>query len=51
MTELSKIEKALGNKTGYYLDHKGVVSKDMLHLPGPDSVDRILYLVIAHHVC
>src|SRR5580693_5136986 len=41
MTELSKIEKALGNKAAYYLDHKPVVQKDILHLPGPDSVDRI----------
>ena len=42
MTELSKIEKALGNKTGYYLDHKcATIQKENLHLPGPDSVDRI----------
>jgi fructose-bisphosphate aldolase, class I len=41
MTELSKIEKALGSKTAYYLNHKCVVQKDSLHLPGPDWVDRI----------
>ncbi len=42
MTELSKIEQALGNKTGYYLEHKSKgISKDLLHLPGPDFVDRV----------
>ena len=42
MTELSKIEKALGNKAAYYLDHRcTTVQKDNLHLPGPDSVDRL----------
>lgn len=40
-TELSTIEKALGNKTSYYLQHKAKVPKDMLHLPGPDFVDRV----------
>jgi len=41
MTELSKIEKALGNKAGYYLDHKcTTIPKESLHLPGPDYVDR-----------
>ncbi len=42
MTELSKIEKALGNKAAYYLDHKcTTIAKESLHLPGPDYVDRI----------
>ena len=42
MTELSKIEKALGNKTDYYLNHKSTtIPKESLHLPGPDYVDRI----------
>jgi class I fructose-bisphosphate aldolase len=42
MTELSNIEKALGKEAPYYLDHvsKGI-SKDLLHLPGPDFIDRI----------
>src|SRR5271154_1662257 len=41
-TELNAIEKSLGNKAGYYLNHKSTtISKDMLHLPGPDFVDRI----------
>jgi class I fructose-bisphosphate aldolase len=41
MTELSKIEQALGNKASYYLEHKCKISKELLHLPGPDTVDRI----------
>src|SRR5271170_2149234 len=42
MTELSKIEKALGSKAAYFLDHKcRTIQKEILHLPGPDSVDRI----------
>ena len=42
MTELSKIEEALGNKAAYYLNHKcATIRKDDLHLPGQDSVDRI----------
>jgi class I fructose-bisphosphate aldolase len=43
MTEKSSIEKALGNKAGYYLEHQcKTISKDMLHLPGPDFVDRVV---------
>jgi class I fructose-bisphosphate aldolase len=41
MTELSNIEKALGDKASYYLEHKAKVSKENLHLPGPDFIDRI----------
>ncbi len=45
MTELSKIEKALGNKAGYYLDHKcTTIPKESLHLPSPDYVDRVYAL-------
>jgi len=42
MTELSKIEKALGSKASYYLEHqcKGI-PKEHLHLPGGDFVDRV----------
>ena len=42
MTELSTIEKALGNKASYYLEHvsKGI-PKETLHLPGGDFVDRV----------
>jgi class I fructose-bisphosphate aldolase len=40
--ELSKIEQALGSKASYLLEHEcKTVSKDLLHLPGPDFVDRI----------
>ncbi len=42
MTELTNIEKALGDKASYYLEHKSnTITKDMLHLPGPDFVDRV----------
>jgi len=42
MTELTNIEKALGDKAGYYLEHKCKgIPKDQIHLPGPDFVDRI----------
>ena len=37
-----KITDLLGDKTGYLLDHQSkTISKDQLHLPGPDFVDRI----------
>ena len=33
----------LGNEAAYLLEHKSkTVSKDMLHLPGPDFVDRVV---------
>ena len=39
----AKIEKWLGEKARYYLDHEcKTISKDQLHLPGPDFVDRVL---------
>lgn len=42
MTELSTIEKALGDKASYYLNHScKTVEKEHLHLPGPDFVDRV----------
>ncbi len=41
MTELSSIEKALGDKGSFYLQHKCKVDKEQLHLPGPDFVDRV----------
>ena len=42
-TEVSNIEKALGDKAKYYLDHtcKGI-PKNTIHAPGPDFVDRIV---------
>ncbi|MBD1997133.1 class I fructose-bisphosphate aldolase [Leptolyngbya sp. FACHB-541] len=35
------IEAVLGDEAGDLLTHRAKVSKDMLHLPGPDWVDRI----------
>jgi len=42
MTELNAIEKALGSEAKHYLEYtcKGI-TKDQLHLPGHDTVDRI----------
>lgn len=38
----SKIADILGDKAAYLLDHKSTtISKESLHLPGPDFVDRI----------
>ncbi len=38
----TKIKGLLGDKAGYFLDHQSkTVSKDQLHLPGPDFVDRV----------
>ncbi len=32
----------LGDEAGYLLEHEcATISKDLLHLPGPDFVDRI----------
>jgi len=43
MTEATNIEKVLGNKASYYLEHKCTgIPKESLHLPGPDFVDRIV---------
>jgi fructose-bisphosphate aldolase, class I len=39
---LSKIKELLGERSGYYLEHQcKTVSKDQLHLPGPDFIDRV----------
>ncbi len=40
---VSKIEQALGKQASYFLEHtcKGI-SKEHIHLPGPDFVDRIV---------
>jgi class I fructose-bisphosphate aldolase len=44
-TEINAIEKTLGSKAGYYLNHKSTtIPRDMLHLPGPDFVDRIVQI-------
>lgn len=41
---LSEIEKHLGSKTKDLLTHTCKVSKNSLHIPGPDWVDRIFSL-------
>jgi len=41
---IAKIKELLGSDAGYLLDYKCKVSKDALHLPGPDFVDRIFAL-------
>jgi fructose-bisphosphate aldolase, class I len=39
---LSRIKELLGGQSGYYLEHQcKTVSKDQLHLPGPDFIDRV----------
>jgi class I fructose-bisphosphate aldolase len=43
MTELSKIEKALGTEAKSLLEHKSSkIPSTLLNLPGPDFVDRFL---------
>jgi len=40
--DIAKIEEILGDKAGYLLEHKcKTLSKDQLHLPGPDFVERV----------
>lgn len=40
---IKKITELLGDKAEYLLNHQSkTISKDQLHLPGPDFVDRIL---------
>jgi len=39
---ISSVADILGDEASYLLDHKcETVSRDQLHLPGPDSIDRI----------
>jgi class I fructose-bisphosphate aldolase len=39
---IDRITEALGNQAEYLLNHvSSTISKDALHVPGPDSVDRI----------
>ena len=43
MTELAKIQTLLGDKATGLLEHKcTTIDKGLLHLPGPDFVDRIM---------
>src|SRR5512146_1019996 len=40
---LARIKELLGDKSGYLLEYQSkTLSKDQLHLPGPDFVDRIM---------
>ncbi|MEW5820038.1 MAG: class I fructose-bisphosphate aldolase [Cyanobacteriota bacterium] len=39
--EINKIQELLGNDSESLLNHTPKVSKDLLHLPGPDFIDRI----------
>jgi class I fructose-bisphosphate aldolase len=38
---MSKITELLGNRADDLLNHKCAVSRDTLHLPGPDFIDRV----------
>ncbi len=41
-TGVGKIAELLGEKASYFLEHKcATVTKDQLHLPGPDFVERV----------
>ncbi len=39
---LDKVTELLGDKADSLLNHKAKVSKDLLHLPGSDFVDRVM---------
>jgi fructose-bisphosphate aldolase, class I len=41
LTAPQLIESQLGDEAEYLLSYKAKVSKDMLHLPGPDFLDRV----------
>ncbi len=39
---IAGIKELLGNQSSYYLDYQSkTLSKDQLHLPGPDFIDRV----------
>lgn len=40
--DISRIAELLGADADSLLHHKAIVSKDTLHLPGPDFVDRVV---------
>jgi fructose-bisphosphate aldolase, class I len=41
-TVINRITELLGDRAGYYLEHKcATVSKEQLHLPGADFIDRV----------
>ena len=39
---IDKIKQYLGDDADNLLNHTGIVSKDQLHVPGPDFIDRVL---------
>ncbi|MDX2175186.1 MAG: class I fructose-bisphosphate aldolase [Candidatus Sumerlaeia bacterium] len=41
---IERIEELLGDRAGDMLNHKAKVSASHLHLPGPDSVDKVFAL-------
>ncbi|MBH8555520.1 class I fructose-bisphosphate aldolase [Nostocaceae cyanobacterium CENA357] len=41
LTEANSIESLLGKETESLLTYKAKISQDLLHLPGPDFVDRV----------
>lgn len=42
--EINKIVELLGEKSSFLLDHKcQTVTKEHLHLPGPDFIERVFY--------
>ena len=39
---IERIKEYLGDQSGFYLDYESrTVNKNMIHLPGPDYVDRV----------
>jgi len=47
MSTLSTIQSLLGADADSLLNHKAKVSKDVLHIPGPTSVDTASVRAIA----
>ena len=41
-TMVTSIESVLGTETAHLLEHRCKISKERLHLPGPDFIDRVL---------
>jgi class I fructose-bisphosphate aldolase len=39
--QIKEIEQLLGNDAKSYLEHTPKIPKEMLHLPGPDFIDRV----------
>ena len=40
-TGIERIQDLLGDSANNLLDHECRVSRDLLHLPGPDFIDRV----------